>query len=68
VWEARVIDNRIDNLEDIGLDELRAMPLDSLWLLHENVAVVLTERIDLELSDLRRRLGKPLDELSEYTQ
>jgi hypothetical protein len=62
-----VRDHQIDTLEDVDLDELRAMPLDSLWLLHENVAVVLTERIHLELSDLRRRLGKPLDELNEQT-
>lgn len=58
----------MDALEDISFDELRAMPLDSLWFLHENVAVVLTEKIHLELSDLRRRLAKPLNELHKYTQ
>ena len=60
--------HRMDALDDISLDELRAMPLDSLWLLHENVAVVLTEKIHLELSDLRCPLAKPLNELHKYTQ
>ena len=54
-----------------GID-LKSMPLDELWALHETICSMLARKLEAEkrsyeqrLNELRRRVGKAANETSE---
>jgi hypothetical protein len=51
------LDHRKLILANLSLDELRALSVESLWLLHEQVCRVLSEKMNDELERLSR-LGR----------